>query len=251
MPIGKQIVLNKHINLTDFAIEVTRRCNMACEHCMRGEAEDMDLDLALARKALEDVRYIDQIVFTGGEPSLNVPCMESVLGICKAQGIRVNSFFLATNGKEVTLDFLECLMHWYAYCISCSGDPNMSAVALSRDMFHEDIPYKNRALLMMLSFYDEAMKDTDFVKYPLIGEGRAAGLSDDFKTRSPITEEPQISIGTDGTVTVSSMLYLSGSGDIRTCCDVAYDNDAYTIGNVGEEPLTAILMREAAKENAA
>lgn len=244
-------MLSKHINLSEFAIEVTRRCNMACEHCLRGEAEDLDLDLALAKMALEGIRSIDQIVFTGGEPSLNVPCMESLLGICKAQGIRVNSFFLATNGKEVTLDFLECLMHWYAYCISCSGDPYMSAVALSRDMFHEDIPYKNRALLGMLSYYDEAMKDTDFNKYSLIGEGRASGLSDSFRTRSPITEETKISIDAEGTVTVSSMLYLSANGDIRICCDAAYDNDAYTIGNVGEEPLEAILLREIEEETAA
>ena len=242
---------NKEINLSEFVIDVTRRCNMACEHCLRGEAEDMDLNLDFARKALEGIRSIDEIVFTGGEPSLNVPCMEALLRICKESGLRVNSFFLATNGKEVTMNFLECLMHWYAYCISCSGDPYMSAVALSRDMFHEYIPYKNRVLLGMLSFYDEAMKDTDFNKYSLIGEGRAAELSDSFRTRSLITEEPQISMEADGTVTVSSMLYLSCNGDIRICCDAAYDNDAYTIGNVGVESLSEILLRQMAEGEAA
>ena len=239
---------NKHITLSEFAIEVTRRCNMACEHCLRGEAEDMDLNLDFARKALEGIRSIDQIVFTGGEPSLNVPCMEALLGICRESGLRVNSFFLATNGKEVTMEFLECLMHWYAYCILCYGDDGMSAVALSRDMFHEDIPYKNRELLGMLSFYDEEMKDADFSRYSLIGEGRAGSPDMDvFTRRAPDVGKLNAQMDPDGNINVCSMLYLSCNGDIRTCCDAAYNNNIYTIGNIGVESLAEILLRQMAE----
>lgn len=31
------------INTNQFVIEVTRRCNLACDHCARGEAQDIDL----------------------------------------------------------------------------------------------------------------------------------------------------------------------------------------------------------------
>ena len=31
-----------NVVMSDIVIEVTRRCNMACKHCLRGEAENLD-----------------------------------------------------------------------------------------------------------------------------------------------------------------------------------------------------------------
>ena len=34
----------KPVELNSMAIEVTRRCNMACPHCLRGEAQGINID---------------------------------------------------------------------------------------------------------------------------------------------------------------------------------------------------------------
>ena len=60
------------INTQQLILEVTRRCNMACEHCMRGDAQDMDMDIGLIDKALSSVSDIGCMTFSGGEPTLNV-----------------------------------------------------------------------------------------------------------------------------------------------------------------------------------
>ena len=48
---------------------------------------------------------------------------------------------------------------------------------------------------------------------------------------------------------IESNLYISCNGDVKTCCDTAYDNDAYTIGNLYAESLEDILIRECTAEN--
>ena len=52
-------------------IETTRRCNMACPHCIRGDAQNMDIDLYILDTFLSNFKdgYIREILFTGGEPS--------------------------------------------------------------------------------------------------------------------------------------------------------------------------------------
>lgn len=38
------------LKVCNLSLEVTRRCNMNCEHCLRGDAQNMDADLALIPK---------------------------------------------------------------------------------------------------------------------------------------------------------------------------------------------------------
>lgn len=56
------------IEAADFAIEVTRRCNMCCDHCLRGMAQNLDI-----------IVLPDHVFFTGGEPFLNVKAINSYL----------------------------------------------------------------------------------------------------------------------------------------------------------------------------
>ena len=58
--------------LDNIAIEVTRKCNMGCEHCLRGNAQNMDIDFGYIDSFLNDVSSIGTITFSGGEPALNV-----------------------------------------------------------------------------------------------------------------------------------------------------------------------------------
>lgn len=48
----------KKLILNELAIEVTRKCNMKCAHCLRGEAQKRNIHKAYITKALQDISSI-------------------------------------------------------------------------------------------------------------------------------------------------------------------------------------------------
>ena len=50
------------LHLKHLLLEATRKCNMACPHCMRGDAEDLSMDYAVLDRIFEDTRPIDHLV---------------------------------------------------------------------------------------------------------------------------------------------------------------------------------------------
>lgn len=51
-------------------IEITRKCNLKCEHCLRGDAQNITMGKEVIDKIFEDAADCKQILFTGGEPLL-------------------------------------------------------------------------------------------------------------------------------------------------------------------------------------
>ena len=51
-------------------LEVTRKCNMQCAYCMRGESQNVSMDSDTVRNVFQNVSRIEQLTLTGGEPSL-------------------------------------------------------------------------------------------------------------------------------------------------------------------------------------
>lgn len=219
----------KKIMFDNLAIEVTRRCNMHCDHCMRGLAQAKDLSIATIHALLDQCASIDSLTFTGGEPTLNLPIIRETLKYCKKHRIPVYSFYLVTNGKKVTTAFLRLMIDWYAYCIECGGDEECSGIAISRDMFHEKVPYHNIALLKALGFYGDEDKTTDFTKVQLLNLGNARALTN---VREPVrTDEIEVSCEPDNNLRVQDVsIALTVDGDLLSDCDYEYtDTDALWI----------------------
>ena len=214
------------------AVEVTRRCNMGCPHCMRGDAQCKDLNLAHIAKLLRQTKAIGELTFTGGEPTLNVPAMRRVLELCKELNVSVYSFYVVTNGKEITTDFLNCMIDWYVYCIECGGEVEYCGVALSQDEFHDDIPPENAAKLRALSFFRPDDKKTrNWGKTKLINLGRAKEITDHEK-QEPFEYEVCASVS-GNEIDVESYVALTIDGDLLSDCDYEYeDTDRLFICNV-------------------
>ena len=54
----------------DLMLELTRKCNLECDHCLRGCTQDLSMDISLIDKILDETESINQISFTGGEPMI-------------------------------------------------------------------------------------------------------------------------------------------------------------------------------------
>lgn len=70
---------NKKLRCTDLVLEITRRCNMKCVHCLRGDAEDLEMPFQILDNVMSRIREVMTLTFTGGEPSLNVPAIRHAL----------------------------------------------------------------------------------------------------------------------------------------------------------------------------
>ena len=99
----------KELYIKNLCIEITRRCNMRCAHCMRGNAEAVDISLRHITNLLRHVRYIHHFNITGGEPSLNVRAIRHILERVRAYDITVNDFYSVTNGSATSRseEFIE------------------------------------------------------------------------------------------------------------------------------------------------
>ena len=217
------------LSLRDLAIEVTRRCNMECEHCMRGDIQPIDMNPAYLTEFLSHIDYILDVTLTGGEPSIATDVINEALGSFKTTKTPLGNFYVVTNGKVVPDSFLLAMMQWWLYC----DENEISAVALSKDKFHEQVPKENIKKLSSLSFFNEQDKATDWDKIPLLAVGRAKHMPN---TRPVSKYDGNIEYEEyDDEVMINNTITLTATGDILTVCDYAYDDyDKYKIANINE-----------------
>lgn len=242
----------KKLKAVDLCLELTRRCNMKCCHCLRGEPQNIDMTKEIINRVFEKpLTDVDCIIFTGGEPSLVYPLIDYIREKIQKNNIFCSSFYMATNGKENALPTSVELLKLYADICDINGyDPvtisleDFSTVTISFDDYHEKISTHNENIYKSLRFYHKD-KDSRDAKYPgnVIRTGRAINLEKAI-LRDPVpVDEPVIEVFADYML-VSDILYISANGNVNFGCDFSYDYfDAHAIGNVLSEPLVEIMTR--------
>lgn len=217
---------NKKLYIENLILEVTRKCNMSCAHCMRGNAEELDLSFSTIQPLLDRLDGIGTITFTGGEPTLHIPVMKETLNYCQEKEIPIYNFYIVTNGKQISDEFLLFLLHLYQYCYEHNDEVNeFSGLALSKDDFHEPIPSKNQALLSAFTFYHPQEKANDFTKVPIVPTGRALSLPNDIYNvldHIPDTYIPDITEFDDNISINDGDCYITAKGDITFNCNTSY-----------------------------
>lgn len=215
------------------SLEVTRRCNMACKHCLRGGAQRVDMTKEIAYTALSNFDYISHLLFTGGEPLLNVPVISHAIETILCRGIGIGSFMVVTNGKKYSQELVDQL--WRLYDVV--EEPDMCSLTISRDQYHEkfstpavernywryadaELPFfkphdKDQFYLSKL-FTRNGKKTVGFDTDALLPMGRAIDIStrDNYEICSePITRRDDFYDG---------MLYVNALGDLTCDCDLSY-----------------------------
>lgn len=240
---------------SDVAIEVTRRCNMKCAHCLRGDAQNMDITHEIIDKFLDGFgpgACIGSLLFTGGEITLNLDAIRYTLQAVKERKISVMSFYMVTNGKEISLidELVRVAIDWYVY----ADDNELTGLTLSHDPFHEKLENwgEIKRTLSALSFFSSEDKDmykqSDII---LTDEGRAKNLVG-FKKRAPYISFPEIYETQNGELDISGSgrLYLSSNGNIAPDCDMSYNHiDACAMANVNDKDWVDCFRKNCFEEN--
>lgn len=233
-------------NACNVVIEVTRRCNMCCAHCLRGDAEAVDIQERYIDSFLDgfaNAGYISSLTFTGGEISLNIPAIRYILNAVRERNISVGSFYMVTNGKAVDkmADLALASLEWWNYCDD--KDDYSCGLCISSDDFHEEISSESASILSGLR-YSRDDKVTNFRKQYLINEGRAKTINaNQILKREPSVSKLTIEYERNcaqrseaGIDITGGELYLNAIGDVVVGCDWSYESQRkYRIGNVMDE----------------
>lgn len=211
------------INIYNLVIEVTRRCNMKCEHCLRGNAQDIDIDLKHLESLLDNgVESISDITFTGGEPTLVLNIITKIRLILMEREIEVNNFYVVINGTSASPEFIREMMEWYLFC----NDNEISQVTWSNDEYHDESIINKNALDLLSCLRFASPKNSE--KYPftyqlVIPEGRAKewGMNE-----GKIDKVMNLEIETygDSKIVIQDTFYLNALGYITNNCDMSYES---------------------------
>lgn len=211
------------IQANEFILEVTRRCNMQCRHCMRGDAENMDISNDIIDAVLDAADEIGTICFSGGEPSLNLNAIQYFFQRAQALGKLPYAFSIITNGKAHQQELTSLLSYWFQHMAL----PEVCSVLLSDDIFHEKTVQGN--ILRGLPFYKSEKEQHTTTESWVIRVGRA---KDNGIGREPEPSDPSapeslcVTSYTDAfgvqTAQINSLVYVSANGMVFSDCDLAY-----------------------------
>lgn len=160
-------------NYFDVVLEVTRRCNMKCAHCLRGYAQNMDMSQDTVNKFLDSAKSIGSLVFTGGEPVLNSELVIYIINRIINENIPLEYFYMVTNAGVFSEKLFSKIVKLYEYV----EDKSLSNVFVSFDQFHDqsEVITKNSLRWKSLEFYGDAFERLDNNDFSdnLISDGMA------------------------------------------------------------------------------
>lgn len=215
------------MQLYNLIIETTRKCNMKCAHCLRGNAQNLTMKDKYMYDLLSQVDYISSVTFSGGEPTLPsaMKVIERFMEICNQLGVGVGSFYLVTNGKVWRNKLPELINRLYNFC----DDNEISTVDISGDKFHETDEHERKSFKWRL---EEALEyeygiteivsirpDIDYQYVIQEGRGADVGYGRFNDTEEIILEDY------DGDLQIrEGNLYLNCKGNIVKGCDWSYQS---------------------------
>jgi len=229
------------LNISEAAIEVTRKCNMQCEHCLRGPVQRKTISNHHIYRFLSLIDSIGTLNITGGEPTLAMDTLEHLRHSIIYQDCEVQNFFMVTNGKAINC---ERLAEWaYHMKLACS-DNEISSIGFSFDQFHtstfnwkqlekRDRNFYKLSDIMEMEYgitgneaggsFIHKHSDKSWNYGSLISEGR----SKDFGSRDNRIELFEEDNWNESVSFSEGLLYLSANGNIIAGCNWSYQSEDY------------------------
>ena len=212
------------MEIRNLVLELTRRCQLSCSHCLRGEAQPLDMPEHTMAVLITQLDSISTLTFSGGEPSLRPKAMAFFRELCVAARVDVGSFFTATNGVDIKDEFVLELLRWRALCEDKEG----CLVRVSEDYFHQECYGYRRlsiedTILGGLSFLEKSNEGDDYgvsSREPgYVNQGRAVEhLPGGRELIEHAIEDREDFDDAD--------IYVNVLGQVINGCDWSYENQA-------------------------
>lgn len=209
------------IFVNECILEITERCNMHCQHCIRGNAGTNDIDPRVITKLLKTA-IINGITFSGGEPALNIPAIRDYFRKAEKYNNFPSYFYVVTNGTVNQRPLSHALMDAYAKC----GEPELCGLAVSKDIFH-DAKQQDDSQFLGLYFYNEddhSHPENEYMPQWVINDGNAAVTGwGERKPRSLTTKIDDVvdDYSHDPNTVYIDQIYVTVDGLVVSDCDAS------------------------------
>ena len=122
----------------ELMIEITRKCNLQCAHCLRGDAQNITMSKEVIDKIFEDAADCKQLLFTGGEPLLALDEIEYFVDKVIANDWTTSNIAVTINGTIRNPKLIDIANR---FCRSKNG--STFQIIVSDDEFHDKAQSKS------------------------------------------------------------------------------------------------------------
>ncbi len=251
------------IMYNELGIELTRRCNEKCAHCLRGPSENIDLSKEIIDSLFDnnDIRLIENLFLSGGEPTMNGKSLSYLVDKIIDNRVVVGTYRIITNGTYYSEEFGSAIrkLHEYIDTVGWNKTYNVKyansfgRIGVSQDQYHQealkDVMDKLNALPSKIIVLDDKYQSKGLLPY-----GRAASneLTDNKPDLSKLTDIDssyiRMKYGKDGIL--FNKQYICANGNV--CLNPNYPFyilDEYRIGNVLDSNLLMMYGIEEKKKH--
>ena len=228
------------------AFELTRKCNLKCAHCLRGEWQNLTMTKEVIDKMLEVSSGIDFIFFTGGEPFLAPDLIEHIVDRVIALDFDAKYINVITNGtilNSLGIRSVQAMNRFAEWSYKKNGIEQAASITISNDIYHGTTPQE------AVDFYS-AYVDEKYTKVKIQERNDTIGNADRAKKNHVATNDMpvvyayprRIRITEDNVVPCKFDLSPKGElivGEFNTW----EEKDANPIGNIMEESLVRMFER--------
>ncbi len=125
------------------SLEITRKCNMQCAHCMRGLAQEKIMGRQVINRFLDEIGTVQHLLLTGGEICLAPGTIKYLVDEIIRHKSRILTFSFVTNGSICNKDIIHNfnrLAHYIANEFKGlyieEGLRNIGSIIISNDEYH-------------------------------------------------------------------------------------------------------------------
>lgn len=248
------------LKLSALSVEITRKCNKKCVHCMQGEAQNLSISKEIIDKLFKDIDDCKTIYFGGGEVLLEIDLIDYFVDKLVNSKWNTTDIQLTTNGTILDDKIVDI---YDKFCKS--GEERLAILRISDDVFHDKGEIQN-AFAFYNPLIDErnrnyddkkemvcwfASKHRDSSDLPvIIYSGRGKDFVDNNRSIfTPLGAKPviypylynhRIKIEND---TVCCTLGLRANGNVVFDEHASYEiDDKVSMGNILKDNFTNILL---------
>lgn len=250
----------KKICVQNLGMIVTERCNLNCDHCMRGGCSNKDMSDEVIEATLDQFLVIGNLSICGGEPTLALDRLEKIFSYIVEKIILVNRVSVVINGTIYSDEFLRLLDYIDSYIISYSKKfEKRTEFAISWDKYHHSEIERlklTKQYLENIKLYKSNRHFLDFygLNGKLFREGNASKLDSSLTVplrpmRPLITytgKDNKLDIE-NGLCNIGPIVCVNVNGTITECdASIINQETLYNYGNVLTDSIESVFLKRKA-----
>ena len=235
----------------ELGIELTRRCNERCKHCLRGDAMDTDLSKEVIDALFDNnnIRLIENLYLSGGEPTMNSKALSYLVDKIIEKKVVVGTYRVIINGTYYEEEFGNAIrrLHEYIDRVGWNREFNVryadsfGRIGISQDQYHKtakpEVLDKLRELPSKIVILDDNYNPSKLLPYGRALDNDLSSIEPDISKLTNMEESYIVNkYGREGIQIIKQ--YICSNGNV--CLDPNYPFevlDEYRIGNVLESTI--------------